>query len=554
MNIQLSPRRLLRAHPIALSAAALGILAPGATAQVRFSIDYRGASIGTPATGGGCITEADILAPATAGGVPAYGPLPPPMIAISGGFGPPAPGLGIPGVPCHAPGVASMREVDALSFGVDALIKPAQMPAGVYVFSVDACSMGVPSALAPNVATEFPVSDSAADAFESLALPAAPVGPGPVVGNSGIIDGNGLISPSGALYVGLGLVEPRLPGAALTGDDVDAIDIGPGVTIAGATYFSLDAAFLNPCTGLPNTGSAAANGFAPGAVLVTAVPGGPPAVYAAPGLLGLDLFGPGTDDLDALALCENGVPGFQVSPAPYAWIGLGTDELLFSVRRGSMVVGKPDSVFGLPIEPGDILIPPVAGGLSPFPGIFVAAERLGLATGRAGFAMAAELDALDTVMPPQTGLPYCFGTATTCPCGNVGAPGNGCANGSFAAGANLSATGIAKVTGDTVLMSGINMPPFSPALYFQGDAQINVPFGDGLQCAGGVINRLVIKFNDAFGASSTPSGGDPAISLMGGIPAAGGTYFYQIWYRDASAFCPPNGFNLSNGLGVIWIP
>jgi hypothetical protein len=40
--------------------------------------------------------------------------------------------------------------------------------------------------------------------------------------------------------------------------------------------------------------------------------------------------------------------------------------LIFSVRRGSAVIGKPDSIFGFPIEPGDLLIPPVAGGVSPF--------------------------------------------------------------------------------------------------------------------------------------------------------------------------------------------
>ncbi|MEZ5975726.1 MAG: hypothetical protein R3E96_13060 [Planctomycetota bacterium] len=49
--------------------------------------------------------------------------------------------------------------------------------------------------------------------------------------------------------------------------------------------------------------------------------------------------------------------------------------LLFSVRRGSWVIGQPDSIFGIPIEEGDILttpLPTAMGGVSPFPGIFIA--------------------------------------------------------------------------------------------------------------------------------------------------------------------------------------
>lgn len=544
---------------LALTAAALGVFAAPSEAQIVFSIDYRGASIGTPATGGGCITAADILI--TPGGT-GYGPLPAPAIFLSGGFGPPGPGLGLGPLMavclCPLPGMAACaREVDALSFGNDARIKASQMTAGTFIFSVDTCTMSPGGVLAPNVATEFPVNDSAADVFESLVLPVAPVAPFalvPGMGNTGIVDGNGFVSGSGAVYPGLGLVEPRLPGPALTGDDVDAIDVGqPSTAVPFPAYFSLDAAFPNVCAGVPNTGTAAAYGFPAAAVLVTLGPGGPPVMYAPPALLGLDMFGPGTDDLDALALAENGLAGFQVSPAPYAWTA-GTDMLLFSVRRGSAVVGAPDSIFGVPIEPGDILIPPVAGGLSPFPGIFIAAEALGLATGRGGAAIAAELDALDTVQPSQTGIPYCFGTTATCPCGNAGLPGNGCANSINPAGANIAAAGVASVAADTVVLTGSGMPPGSPCLYFQGTAQANLPFGDGVLCIGGQIIRLGIKFNTLAGSSTIPSGIDPPLSVMGAVPPMGGFRFYSAWYRDAAAFCTTATFNVTNGVGVLWTP
>ena len=76
----------------------------------------------------------------------------------------------------------------------------------------------------------------------------------------------------------------------------------------------------------------------------------------------------------------------------------------------------PDSAFGVPIEEGDILTVPVAGGATP--SIFIFAEQLGLATVRAGTAgfwpvpnpnwngqpmWADDLDALDVVPEPSSG-------------------------------------------------------------------------------------------------------------------------------------------------------
>jgi hypothetical protein len=348
------------------------------------------------------------------------------------------------------------------------------------------------------------------------------------------------------------------PVTVVDGDDLDAYDFADGPTGAiPAVYFSLDAGWPDPLTGLPNTGAAMANGFLPGMVLVTLVPGGPPAPFAMPPMLGLDLVGPpGSDDLDALALFENGSGAYEPSPGPYAW-GPGTpfDFLVFSVRRGSAVVGMPDSLTGIPIAEGDVLIPPVAGGMSPFPGILIPGERLGLFTGRGfGPPFGDELDALDTRWVPETATEYCFGTAAACPCGNAGAPGNGCANSLFAIGGNLSATGNASVSTDTVVLTGTNMPN-APCLYFQGTTNPTVAFGDGLRCVFGSVIRLGVKFN-VGNTSSIPSGADPALSILGAIPPAGGTRFYQCWYRDAApAFCIPAAtFNQTNALAITWTP
>ena len=93
--------------------------------------------------------------------------------------------------------------------------------------------------------------------------------------------------------------------------------------------------------------------------------------------------------------------------------------------------------------------------------------------------------------------------------------------------------------------------PNSSALYFQGTAQLNVMFGDGLRCAGGSILRLGTKQN-ASGTSQYPAAGDPPISVRGAIPANGGLRTYQCWYRNAANFCTAATFNLTNGVEIVW--
>jgi hypothetical protein len=389
---------------------AIAASAGSATAVPSFSIDYESITKGTPdAFTGTPITEGDILIPGLGG--PGFGPLPVPGIVVSGGFGPPPPGLGLPAHPAAIglpPGIPGRVEVDALSYGMDYLVTP-DAP-GQWNFSVDEWATGIPgSPLPPNVFSEGafgPSFEAAADVFRDLGLPPGPLPPGAgPTGNTGVLDGDGLMSPSGFVYPGVGLVEPHFPapGPQINGDNLDALDMDtpvfPGDT--PPVFFSLDADTFDPLEGMPNTFSAMANGpFVGGDVLVT-LPGTLPMVYAPAPSLGLDLVGgPDSDDLDALVLWDDGDLVFTPSFDAYDWAFGLSDMLLFSVRRGSAVIGMPDSFFGIPIEEGDILMPPVPGGVSPFPGIFIAAENLGLATARSGFApIGDDLDALDVLVP-----------------------------------------------------------------------------------------------------------------------------------------------------------
>jgi hypothetical protein len=386
---------------ITTSVAALLLSGMPAAAQtgVTFSIDFQGPTGGPlgPFSGvpdsftGARIDEGSILTafiPGPPGPNPASpGPLPPPGMmtsAILSGAGTVPGGLGI------TPGLLGAVELDALSYGRD------QGPQ--LAFSVDEFAVGIPGApVFPNVTSEGAggTREASADVYTYLG-PAVPTGPGPVIGNKGLIDGNG-VGPFGGPGLGLREPNPPTPGQPFDqGDNLDAVDLDTMINnVKGPVFFSMDSDLADPLEGFPaNSGTALGNGFVGGDVVVTpAVGSGLIGVYAPAAALGLDLNGLDTDDLDALILRDDGA----VNAVGMPFFDPAADFLLFSVRRGSAVIGALDSLLGLPIEEGDVLTLPVAGAGTP--SIFIPAERLGLMTARSFGARGDELDAMDLVVP-----------------------------------------------------------------------------------------------------------------------------------------------------------
>jgi len=156
--------------------------------------------------------------------------------------------------------------------------------------------------------------------------------------------------------------------------------------------------------------------------------------------------------------------------------------------------------------------------------------------------------------PP--GVVFCpgDGTGTPCPCGNHSTLGNGegCLH-SLGIGGKLFASGTPSISNDTLILLGTQMPDAS-ALYFQGTTQQNsgagVVFGDGKRCAGGTTVRLKTVWN-VGGASQYPQAGDPSVSVRGQITVPS-IRTYQVWYRNAAAFCTPSTFNSTQGIEITW--
>lgn len=403
--------------PLATSAilAMFALGARGQTLGTTFSVDYQGPTAGgVPGESTGVldgfgavnIDEGSILTPAPPGppgpNLPALGPLPAPGVVIT------ASDLGIDTTP---QGSIEVAELDALSYGRDELFEEG---ASLY-FSVDEFAAGVPNILGNNNVFTEGLSgndEASADIFRYLradiAFPDPNLDPMTVNSNVAVFDGDGL-SPFGG--PGFGLVEPNNAELGLPdeGDNLDAVDLGTtSEDLTGPVYLSLDSDFRDPLESIsdlipPNTGTAILQPLQPGGfsgadVLVSTPDGGGMrslSVFASAGVLGLDLQGKDTDDLDALALFDAVRDGGEFDPE--------NDRILFSVRRNSAVIGQLDSRFGLAIGEGDILsLPTGVGDNSDNPSIFFTAEDLGLLRGE---TFVDDLDALDVANPSSIGDP-----------------------------------------------------------------------------------------------------------------------------------------------------
>jgi hypothetical protein len=154
---------------------------------------------------------------------------------------------------------------------------------------------------------------------------------------------------------------------------------------------------------------------------------------------------------------------------------------------------------------------------------------------------------------------FCGGTPSNCPCGNGPSNGAGCSNSYNASGAYLVASGAASTAADSLTMYYGGMPPLRSALLFQGQSLINFgygnPFGDGLRCTGAPVYRFPVRMSDATGAAAYGYAiGDTPISWVAGVPFYGGTFYYQVWYRDTAPFCTAAGTNFTNAANVTWTP
>jgi len=149
------------------------------------------------------------------------------------------------------------------------------------------------------------------------------------------------------------------------------------------------------------------------------------------------------------------------------------------------------------------------------------------------------------------GTPFCFGSSG-CPCGNNSSPAEnaGCRN-STALGGKLTGSGQTSVASDALVLSVTNLTGVT-GFFFQGNALVNLTYGDGHRCMGGSLIRIGQNSLIA-GATSYPQGAQPTISVKGLVPPSGGVRYYQVLYRNNGGPCS-QGRNITNAISVVWQP
>jgi hypothetical protein len=234
---------------------------------------------------------------------------------------------------------------------------------------------------------------------------------------------------------------------------------------------------------------------------------------------------------------------------------------------------------------------PVAlGGLSVFPGIFIAAENLGLATSRTNAVMwGDELDAADYEEQPcfdcnkngvedavdiatgassdanMNGIPdecedkvveFCWCPIGMAPCGNDDSSA-GCKNSTGMGALNAWTAGNVSVTADDLVLSVSRMPVnINAIMYMSPTSKRPSPFFDGLRCTNPPAYRYALANSGSTGTIDYGPG-LVADALMR-FPVSGhidayDTWYFQCWYRDPTGPCGDFS-NLSNVVRVIFEP
>ena len=165
----------------------------------------------------------------------------------------------------------------------------------------------------------------------------------------------------------------------------------------------------------------------------------------------------------------------------------------------------------------------------------------------------------DVSISVEPGVRVCpgLGFFTGCPCAPQSSfplpVAGGCRN-STNQSAVLVSSGAPVVSADTLGITVRNLPPNASCILAQASGSSNAyVFGDGVRCVSGQIRRMGIVAASNGVASWPPPGTDP-IALRGLVPAAGGTRYYYVNYRDVLPWCTTATFNLTDAQRIVWVP
>ena len=137
------------------------------------------------------------------------------------------------------------------------------------------------------------------------------------------------------------------------------------------------------------------------------------------------------------------------------------------------------------------------------------------------------------------------GLTITCP-----GPQNVCMSSTNSTGAQalMSYSGTNDISNNNFVLSAYGLPANKLGLFFFGQNQTLVPFGNGWRCVGAPLQRLPATTSNMFGDMTWALNLN---ALPGGtVIHAGETWYFQAWYRDPAA--GGANYNASDALQVPW--
>lgn len=123
--------------------------------------------------------------------------------------------------------------------------------------------------------------------------------------------------------------------------------------------------------------------------------------------------------------------------------------------------------------------------------------------------------------------------------------------------ANISNNGTPSLSANDFELQVDNCPPNQSGMFFYGEAQNSLFYGDGRLCIApgsiGFIRIRPVVQTDAQGTVNLLIDSTAPVHSSGpGLLEAGSTRYFQFWHRDP--FGGSAGFNYSDGLEVIFCP
>ena len=141
-----------------------------------------------------------------------------------------------------------------------------------------------------------------------------------------------------------------------------------------------------------------------------------------------------------------------------------------------------------------------------------------------------------------------FASCAPIGCGCVGVNYCVLSPNSAGAGAVMGYLGSTSLAANDFTLTVADCPPNKAGLFFFGALQSNLPFGAGVRCIDGPLQRLSLLTTDASGNASLDV--DLTAPPAAGTITPGSVWNFQFWFRDPG-FGGAN-FNLSDGLEVTF--